>query len=1276
MVTPIGGRRRGSSSGANPSPGPSARNQGTSSKKKKRASPGRPGRSPQNASSQARETHLESANALEEGIAQLDGYIEKLSRLRTGDDDEVLEGGRDWRSMDVVKTVEEVIDGNPKPSLEYTLGVLGAERVPKKLGERLRSQGARAFTVELRNRAIQRKKEALEEKKKMAKEAKKPPLAPVRETGRGKGAKGKGGGGDKQIQAKGGGEEEEKNGTKEGLEKERNIDAEKEEKDRKEDDREVATSEKDKVGEQTNIGKKDEEGMAEEKTPEKAKEVVEEPVQGKEDATMTAGTTSGTDDCPKATVRVAELVPRKVPAEVQPAKMDVVEEKSENAAQKIENKLESDPIVLDDADVAKEPSDDVTEKGRAGDAQEVAVNKEALSKSDQLPSLGKAGRENSEPGVAMHEQPTEIAVQAGADATRIASPKMKSDVTAAKVTSEISSGMSKSKVGEPSREMPPGSSDLVPNEKSAETKQDGSNVTDNKTAAPPDTEAKKSEPEADSAPPIPMEVEGKAEVKDETTESGRGSRVAAEEKPNKQVIDKKVSEQTRDKKVAHMKPKEEYENGTSAKSSADAKGADHAVQTTPQSEDISAPSKEDEIAVSAPKPDERPGSAREKEADAEVKDREDVRGTDVMSGLAAQAMTKKQESSPQRKGGDEEHDHEGDSSDAELDMIIDGVIQDASNREKSESKGLEDQLAKGVKGDRAGKNEVPEKPNSSPASNSERTGKIDVPEPMKPQANGNARDEQGSAGSEKVEKGDSTLAQEVGGPSKVEDEIPLQDEAMSVRKPAEKSTKLKAKSAGSSRAKSAKQGHVKRASKDDDEELPEDKDRETTRIKVVPQKDSRSKSATRRGENVGAKDAAIVAGPRKNKRRKERIQETASENLGKTEALHDEKESLKSNPESKVVASDPKQERRATKKVRKGVEGPGRQASGPKGSKKDPGDSAKARKPKEVEKARGETQRRGSRRLSYFREDFIDSGSRKTRLRRESSHLGDPTSLPPDTNPFVIDCYHVWKQINQDKITIPFRKPVMKKDAPGYFDVIKHPMDLSTVLSHLENKTIKTPQDFYDEMILICSNATTFNDKETDLYSLAVELRTKIRKSVRPILKEWRKSLASSKGDGEEAGDGQARSPSADSSKRSASEKQVSSESDSDKSSSSSEAKTTQRTGPRYPSRRGGSVGRPSSRGRRRARGRGRGGRGGAARKVAASESDGEGDEDAAVTAPAPARTSSRGRGRRGGHVKRGGREAGGSVKKAKRPRGGAGGEEERDRKKRRVTARKRWDDE
>ncbi|KAJ3455193.1 hypothetical protein MRS44_013793 [Fusarium solani] len=64
----------------------------------------------------------------------------------------------------------------------------------------------------------------------------------------------------------------------------------------------------------------------------------------------------------------------------------------------------------------------------------------------------------------------------------------------------------------------------------------------------------------------------------------------------------------------------------------------------------------------------------------------------------------------------------------------------------------------------------------------------------------------------------------------------------------------------------------------------------------------------------------------------------------------------------------------------------------------------------------------------------------------------------------------------------PFRQPVSEDDVADYYEVIKAPMDLSTMEARLEAEQYMTPEDFIKDARLIFENCRQFND-ENSLYA-------------------------------------------------------------------------------------------------------------------------------------------------------------------------------------------------
>ncbi|WVF72103.1 hypothetical protein IAT40_006915 [Kwoniella sp. CBS 6097] len=74
------------------------------------------------------------------------------------------------------------------------------------------------------------------------------------------------------------------------------------------------------------------------------------------------------------------------------------------------------------------------------------------------------------------------------------------------------------------------------------------------------------------------------------------------------------------------------------------------------------------------------------------------------------------------------------------------------------------------------------------------------------------------------------------------------------------------------------------------------------------------------------------------------------------------------------------------------------------------------------------------------------------------------------------------KIVNELKSTpesVAFQKPVSKRDAPDYYEVIKRPMDLTSVLRNVKARKYKSKADFESDLNLIWSNCFEYNSQET-----------------------------------------------------------------------------------------------------------------------------------------------------------------------------------------------------
>lgn len=90
-----------------------------------------------------------------------------------------------------------------------------------------------------------------------------------------------------------------------------------------------------------------------------------------------------------------------------------------------------------------------------------------------------------------------------------------------------------------------------------------------------------------------------------------------------------------------------------------------------------------------------------------------------------------------------------------------------------------------------------------------------------------------------------------------------------------------------------------------------------------------------------------------------------------------------------------------------------------------------------------------------------------------------------------------------------FRQPVTEAIAPGYFDIIKFPMDFSTIFDKLDKDQYPTPFRFCEDVWLVFNNTWTFNKKTQRVHKAGIKV-TDSPHSVFPALIERRTSSFSS----------------------------------------------------------------------------------------------------------------------------------------------------------------------
>lgn len=121
------------------------------------------------------------------------------------------------------------------------------------------------------------------------------------------------------------------------------------------------------------------------------------------------------------------------------------------------------------------------------------------------------------------------------------------------------------------------------------------------------------------------------------------------------------------------------------------------------------------------------------------------------------------------------------------------------------------------------------------------------------------------------------------------------------------------------------------------------------------------------------------------------------------------------------------------------------------------------------------------------------------RVRRESHAPPRLASVPAapsprgrsrtSTSPEMAFCNNVMRELlkkTHQAVSWPFMEPVdpIKLGIPDYFDVIKHPMDLSTVRRKLETGQYSTAEQFAADVRVIFTNCYTYNAADSDVVNL------------------------------------------------------------------------------------------------------------------------------------------------------------------------------------------------
>jgi NuA3 HAT complex component NTO1 len=78
-----------------------------------------------------------------------------------------------------------------------------------------------------------------------------------------------------------------------------------------------------------------------------------------------------------------------------------------------------------------------------------------------------------------------------------------------------------------------------------------------------------------------------------------------------------------------------------------------------------------------------------------------------------------------------------------------------------------------------------------------------------------------------------------------------------------------------------------------------------------------------------------------------------------------------------------------------------------------------------------------------------------------------------------------------------FATPVSPADVPDYYDVIKNPMDYSTMTAKISNQDYDTLDDMVKDFEKICTNAMIYNKSSTRFFKAAEKMKREGMKAIR-----------------------------------------------------------------------------------------------------------------------------------------------------------------------------------
>jgi histone acetyltransferase len=114
----------------------------------------------------------------------------------------------------------------------------------------------------------------------------------------------------------------------------------------------------------------------------------------------------------------------------------------------------------------------------------------------------------------------------------------------------------------------------------------------------------------------------------------------------------------------------------------------------------------------------------------------------------------------------------------------------------------------------------------------------------------------------------------------------------------------------------------------------------------------------------------------------------------------------------------------------------------------------------------------------------------------------DELARQPRHGPNYNQLLHLLNDMQNHAASWPFLNPVSRDDVADYYDVIKEPMDLSTMESKLELDNYSTPEEFVRDARLVFNNCRKYNN-ETTPYAKSANKLEKFMWAQIKLIPEW-----------------------------------------------------------------------------------------------------------------------------------------------------------------------------